>query len=63
MLKVNSKTPEHLDGTSVGIDTLSTFREPVSIRINEQSSVELVFENDTSLSKRHLRDAEPNKAY
>lgn len=63
MLGVNSKKPEHLEGTSVGIDTLSTFREPVSIRVNEQGSVELVFENDTGLSKRRLRDVEPNEAY
>ncbi|KAL9616744.1 MAG: hypothetical protein Q9160_008401 [Pyrenula sp. 1 TL-2023] len=63
MLGVNSKTPEHLEGTSVGIDTLATFREPVSIRVNERDCVELVFENDAGLSKRHLRDVEPNEAY
>lgn len=63
LLGVQSKTPSHLNGTSVGIDTLATFREPISIRVNESDSVELVFNNDTSLKKRHLRNVVPNMAY
>ncbi|KAL9622187.1 MAG: hypothetical protein Q9160_003370 [Pyrenula sp. 1 TL-2023] len=63
VLGVHSRTPAHLENTSVGIDTISPFREPVSIRVNENDSAELVFENDTSLRKRQLRDVVPNGAY
>lgn len=63
MLAMHSQKPRHLKGTSVGIDTLSTFREPVSIRVNENDSVELVFENDHRIRMRQLRDIVPNEAY
>ncbi|KAL9624604.1 MAG: hypothetical protein Q9160_001269 [Pyrenula sp. 1 TL-2023] len=63
MLAMNSQKPTHLEGTSVGIETLSTFRESVSIRVNENDSVELVFENDPALKTRQLRAVVPNEAY
>lgn len=63
MLGVHSRAPAHLDNTSVGIDTLATFREPVSIRINEENKAELVFEKDAETMKRRLRNVVQNEAY
>lgn len=63
MLGVHSRTPVHLSDTSVGIDTVATFQEPVSIRINENNRAELVFDNDAEVKKRRLRDVVPNEAY
>lgn len=64
MLALNSKKPEHLSGTSVGTETLSTFGEPVNLRVNEEDkSVELVFQNDPGLKKRVYTAVEPNKRY
>lgn len=63
MLGVNSRAPAHLDGTSVGIDTLKTFQEPISIQVNDRDSVELVFDNDVGVRRRTLRPVEPNVAY
>ncbi|KAL9113538.1 MAG: hypothetical protein Q9227_002276 [Pyrenula ochraceoflavens] len=63
MLGLNSRSPMHLDHTSVGVETLSTFREPVSIRVNEKASVELVFDRDARARRRTMKEVEPNVAY
>lgn len=63
MLAMHSQRPTHLQGTTVGIDTLSTLREPVSIRVNDEGSAELVFENDAGAKTRRLRGVVPNEAY
>lgn len=43
-LALNSQRPNTLVNTSVGIDTLETFRKPVHIRVNQEDSLEVVFE-------------------
>ncbi|KAL9106237.1 MAG: hypothetical protein Q9227_008705 [Pyrenula ochraceoflavens] len=63
MLAMNSKQPEHLYSTSVGVDKSSTFGEPINIRENESGSVEVVFQNDPGLKKRHYKSVQPNVRY
>ena len=58
MLALNSKRPEHLKHVSAGIERLKTFREPVSIRVNDENSLELVFEDDPAykaLNRKYRR--------
>lgn len=47
-LALNSQRPNTLVNTSVGIDTLETFRKPVHIRVNQEDSLEVVFEESVS---------------
>lgn len=42
-LALNSQRPSVLQHTSVGIDTVETFRHPVNIRVNQDDSLEMVF--------------------
>ena len=63
MLGICSKKPEHLMNTSVGINTLATFREPVQIRVNEDDGTELSFANDPGLKNRGLRMVEVDEKY
>ena len=63
MLGVQSSSPKHLEGINVGIETLNTLREPVSIRVNEIERAELVFANDPGVRARRLRYVSPNKRY
>ena len=42
-LALNSRRPEGLKNTSVGIDTMETFRQRVNVRVNDENSCELVF--------------------
>jgi hypothetical protein len=60
-LALQSKRPVHLEHTSVGIDSLKTFKQGVGIRINKEDRLELVFEGDREM--RELRKIEKNKAY
>jgi hypothetical protein len=62
-LALQSKKPVHLGHTSVGIDSIETFRESVGIRVNEQDKVELVFAHDRDIGARGLRKIERNRAY
>lgn len=49
LLALNSRRPPaELGPTSVGIDALATFREPVNIRVNDQDHLELIFDRDSS---------------
>jgi len=46
ILAINSQRPAGLlKNTSVGVDTLNTYRQPVSIRINHHDSLELVLDS------------------
>jgi hypothetical protein len=60
-LALQSKKPDHLGHTSVGIDSLDTFKQGVGIRINKDNELELVFDRDDNA--RNLRKIEKNKAY
>ena len=63
MLGLCSPQPSHLKHVSTGIDTLSTFREPISVRVSDEDVVQLVFANDTTVDKLRYRNVEHNKAY
>lgn len=64
MLALNSRRPPPEVGpTSVGADSIATFREPVNVRINERNTAELVFEKDESDDKERLTRVQRNRAY
>ncbi|KAH5752356.1 hypothetical protein HBI65_214070 [Parastagonospora nodorum] len=62
-LALQSKKPDHLGHTSVGIDSIKTFGESVAIRVNADDELELVFAHDRDFEKRGLRKIERNKEY
>ncbi|KAH4153835.1 hypothetical protein HBI95_049920 [Parastagonospora nodorum] len=63
MLALQSKRPDYLGHTSVGIDSIKTFGESVGIRVNADDELELVFAHDRDFEKRGLRKIERNKEY
>ena len=62
-LALNSERPDVLKNTSVGIKTLETFRQPVYVRINEHSSLELVFGDGKEEVVSGYREVVPNEKY
>jgi hypothetical protein len=62
-LALQSKKPDNLGHTSVGIDCLDTFTRSVGIRVNSDNELELVFAGDQDVEKRGLRQIEKNQAY
>jgi hypothetical protein len=62
-LALQSRHPKHLGNTSVGIETMATLRAPVSIRVNSEQSLELVFRDDPGQQGRLWTKVEANKAY
>jgi hypothetical protein len=65
MLGLMSRQPEHLNPhVSAGLETFKTLREPVSVKVNGEGHVELVFANDTG-SKSAANDSPVmvNEAY
>jgi hypothetical protein len=62
-LALQSKKPDHLGHSSVGIDSIKTFSESVGIRVNADDELELVFAHDRDFEKRGLRKIERNKEY
>jgi hypothetical protein len=62
-LALQSKRPDHLGHTGVGIDSLKTLGESVGIRVNTDNEVELVFAHDRDFDTRGLRKLERNAAY
>lgn len=64
MLGLMSRKPDHLGPhAGVGLETLKTFREPVSVKVNDEGHVELVFENDTGGKLGRSGLVLVNKAY
>lgn len=63
MLALQSRKPDHLGHTSVGIDSVKTFSESVGIRVNTDDQLELVFEHDGEFRKRGLSKIQWNKEY
>lgn len=59
-LALNSQRPDDLKHTSVGVDTLETFRSPVNIRVNQENSLEIVFD---ATEKDEFIRVEPNWKY
>jgi hypothetical protein len=62
-LALQSKQPDHLGHTGVGIDSINTLGESVGIRVNANNQVELVFAQDQDFETRGLRKLERNKEY
>jgi hypothetical protein len=63
MLALQSKRPEHLGHTSVGIESMETLRQGVGIRVNGDEELELVFPHDNGFQENNFRKIEPNCAY
>ncbi|OAP61639.1 hypothetical protein AYL99_03842 [Fonsecaea erecta] len=64
MLGLMSRKPEYLGThTSAGLETLNVFREPVSVKVNNEGYVELVFDNDTGGKLGRDAPVVVNKAY
>lgn len=49
--------------TTVGVETVAPFEEPVSVRINENGRAELLFDRDVLNKRRALSKVEVNEAY
>jgi hypothetical protein len=72
MLALQSRVPDHLGHTSVGIDSAETFQQSVGIRVKAVDigdtgetieKLELVFEHDQNAKGRESHQVERNKAY
>lgn len=64
MLALNSrKPPVEIGSTSIGVDSILTFREPVNVRVNEMNTAELVFDRDASVDEANLTRVRRNIAY
>jgi len=64
MLALNSPPPpETLGRTSAGVETLHTFQQPVSIRVNGAQACELVFENNETAKTTSYSKIVPNFRY
>lgn len=55
--------PDYRGNIAVGIDSLDTFNQGVSIRVNKNNELELVFASDRDFDSRGLRKIEWNKEY
>lgn len=64
MLALNSrKPPAEMGSTSIGVDSIVTFREPVNVRINDVNTAELVFDKEVSADEGSLTRVRRNIAY
>jgi hypothetical protein len=62
-LALQSKKPDHLGHTSVGVDSIKTLSESVGVRVNVDNELELVFAHDRDFETRNLRKIARNKEY
>jgi hypothetical protein len=62
-LALQSKKPDYTGRMAVGIDSLDTFNQSVSIRVNSDNELELVFASDRDVDTRGVRKIEKNVAY
>lgn len=63
LLALRSRNGDFLGHTSAGVESVSTFRQPVGIRVNDSDGLELVFANDQNVNHMTFRKVEPNKEY
>ncbi|KAF2106096.1 hypothetical protein BDV96DRAFT_337951 [Lophiotrema nucula] len=63
LLALRSHNPNILGHTSVGVESISTFRQPVGIRANDEDGLELVFARDEDVDHERYRKVELNKMY
>lgn len=62
-LALQSRKPDHIHHTGVGIDSAKTLGEGVGIRVNNDNEVELVFAQGRDFDTSGLRKLERNKEY
>lgn len=62
-LALNSRTPQHPKNVSVGIETLATYKEMVSIQANDEDRLELRFHDDPGATATKWTDVEANRRY
>lgn len=48
MLALNSRRPDYMKGTSVGVETLDPYKRPMNVRIGPEDTAEIVFADDSS---------------
>ena len=63
MLALNSRRPENVRDTSAGVSTMTTFREPVRVRVNDEDSLEIVFAQDPGKKNLKYRNVGANERY
>jgi hypothetical protein len=63
VLALRSHNPNFLGHTSVGVESISTFRQPVGIRANDEDGLELLFERDEGVDHKRYQKVEVNKMY
>ena len=64
ILALQSRRPDHLGYSTVGVESMETFREGVGVRVNGEEQLEVVFANDKMIGKGEgLRKIVPNRAY
>ena len=65
VLALNSDRPSALENASTGIETLETFRQPISIRAREGYGAQIVFEEDerSDRGEKGYERILPNKDY
>lgn len=64
ILALQSDCPKHLGRSTVGVEKMATFREPVGVReAQKDDGVQLVFANDRDSEAILKRKVVPNKAY
>jgi hypothetical protein len=62
-LALQSRKPDHLGHTSVGMDSIISFSEGVGVRVNRYDELEIVFANDSDFGARELTKLNENKEY
>jgi hypothetical protein len=62
-LALQSRKPDYLGHTGVGIDSIKTYGEGVGIRVNTENELELVFARDRDFDEAGLQKLERRVAY
>ena len=57
-LALQSRKPDHMGHTSVGIDSIKTYSEGVGVRVNTDNELELIFERDRDFRTMNQRKIE-----
>ena len=55
MLALHSHQPQQLEATSVRTDTLATFKEPVSIKMNAEDTAKTGSKNDLDVDQERYQ--------
>ena len=62
-LALQSRKPDHLGHTGVGINSIRTYAEGVGVRVNKDNELELVFAHDRDFETSGLRKLTRNIEY